>query len=394
MKDLVVAVHEAAAKSHARGAGLGLTKRAEMMLELVMDIKNNRSGVAAPGKAPKSASAAGAGGGGRKGGAAAVLAPGQIKWLKGSGVDDVKLVNLSWAKLVAPDKKGMWWLPAAMDAAAGLLPGLAPRDLDLLPLRGDDSGDDEEEGRGGGGGAGTGAGAGAAELLKLAAAQRMNTDVRKAAFLAIMGSEDCAEACEKLLRLPLKGEQDREVVRVLIDCALHEVPWNPYYGHLAARIAAASKNHRMTLQFTVWDHIKEVEAAPVARLDNLAALLAALLAKQALPLTSLKVADFESSPRWTSRELFFWRLALQQLLGSYPTDKDCVAAFARLAGLKQQGQLARGLALFLKTRVGPWLVGRADAAAAEEQGRFDVLLRRLHAAEQTLARSQGAVLAA
>jgi hypothetical protein len=48
----------------------------------------------------------------------------------------------------------------------------------------------------------------------------------------------------------------------------------------------------------------------------------------------------------------------------------------------------------LKTRVGPWLVGRADAAAAEEQGRFDVLLRRLHAAEQTLARSQGAVLAA
>jgi hypothetical protein len=70
---------------------------------------DRRSGVAAPGKAPKSASAAGAGGGGRKGGAAAVLAPGQIKWLKGSGVDDVKLVNLSWAKLVAPDKKGGPW---------------------------------------------------------------------------------------------------------------------------------------------------------------------------------------------------------------------------------------------------------------------------------------------
>jgi len=34
-------------------------------------------------------------------------------------------------------------------------------------------------------------------------------------------------------------------VRVLVDCALHEVPWNPYYAHLAARLAAASKNHRV-----------------------------------------------------------------------------------------------------------------------------------------------------
>jgi hypothetical protein len=33
---------------------------------------------------------------------------------------------------------------------------------------------------------------------------RMTTDVRRAVFVAVMGSEDCAEACEKLLRLPLK----------------------------------------------------------------------------------------------------------------------------------------------------------------------------------------------
>lgn len=56
----------------------------------------------------KGAAAAGAGGGGRKGGAAAVLSPVQLKWLKTSGIDDVKLVNLSWAKLISPDKKGRW----------------------------------------------------------------------------------------------------------------------------------------------------------------------------------------------------------------------------------------------------------------------------------------------
>jgi nucleolar MIF4G domain-containing protein 1 len=45
---------------------------------------------------------------------------------------------------------------------------------------------------------------GHAALLALAAAQRMNTDARRAVFCAIMGSEDCLEAFEKLLRLPLK----------------------------------------------------------------------------------------------------------------------------------------------------------------------------------------------
>jgi len=41
-----------------------------------------------------------------RGGAAAVVQPGLLKWLKQSGVDDVTLANISWAKLVQPDKKG------------------------------------------------------------------------------------------------------------------------------------------------------------------------------------------------------------------------------------------------------------------------------------------------
>jgi nucleolar MIF4G domain-containing protein 1 len=78
----------------------------------------------------------------------------------------------------------MWWLPAATDARQGLLPG------SLLPT-------------GATGDVATAAAA-APELLQLAAAQRMNTDVRRAVFVAIMGSEDCLDAFEKLLRLPLK----------------------------------------------------------------------------------------------------------------------------------------------------------------------------------------------
>lgn len=43
-----------------------------------------------------------------------------------------------------------------------------------------------------------------AELLQLAAKQRMNTDVRRTVFCIIMGSEDYVDASERLLRLPLK----------------------------------------------------------------------------------------------------------------------------------------------------------------------------------------------
>ena len=48
-------------------------------------------------------------------------------------------------------------------------------------------------------------GPGGAELLKLAAAQRMSTDARRAAFCVVMGSEDYVDASDRLLRLPLKA---------------------------------------------------------------------------------------------------------------------------------------------------------------------------------------------
>lgn len=42
------------------------------------------------------------------------------------------------------------------------------------------------------------------ELLSLASQQRMNTDLRKRIFCIIMGSQDPIDACEKLIRLPLR----------------------------------------------------------------------------------------------------------------------------------------------------------------------------------------------
>lgn len=45
----------------------------------------------------------------------------------------------------------------------------------------------------------------------------------------------------------LQGDQSREVVRVVVECCLQEARYNPYYGHLAARLAAVSKGYKVSL---------------------------------------------------------------------------------------------------------------------------------------------------
>ena len=81
-------------------------------------------------------------------------------------------------------RQGLWWLPAAGEAI------VAPA-----------------SGTGALAAAGGGANAGGpdAQLLRLAAAARMNTDVRRAVFCCVMGAEDATDAFERLLRLGLKA---------------------------------------------------------------------------------------------------------------------------------------------------------------------------------------------
>lgn len=129
----------------------------------------------------------------------------------------------------------------------------------------------------------------AQKLLQLASAQRMNTDVRRAIFCIIMSGEDYIDALEKLLRLNLQGKQvsicflfvfpflnlkvdgglslhfvlwlsslvllsvsfclqDREIMRVLVECCLQEQVYNKYYSVLATRLCSHDNNHKATLK--------------------------------------------------------------------------------------------------------------------------------------------------
>lgn len=96
-------------------------------------------------------------------------------------MDDILLRGMKWSKLLDPDKKGQWWLSGDAASTADNIEEVAIKI---------DKGVSEVQ-----------------KMLQLAAAQRMNTDARRAIFCVIMSAEDYEDAFEKLLSLDLPAKQ-------------------------------------------------------------------------------------------------------------------------------------------------------------------------------------------
>lgn len=161
---------------------------------------------------------------------------GSVKAAKGGGGGGDASLRVTWAELVSTESKGRWWRVGAAWAGRGgsmaATPGTGGAAVGAV------AGDDTSA-TGSNGGADTNGdknGSEASGLLALAERQRMNTDVRRSVFVAIVGSSDCEDALEKILRLNLKGAQEREIARVIVECCCQEVSYNPYYAHLAERV--------------------------------------------------------------------------------------------------------------------------------------------------------------
>mmetsp|Transcript_556 Transcript_556/g.1138 ORF Transcript_556/g.1138 Transcript_556/m.1138 type:complete len:1039 (-) Transcript_556:148-3264(-) len=136
------------------------------------------------------------------------------------------------------------------------------------------------------------------KLLACAASQRMNTDARRAIFCIIMGSTDCDDAFEKLVRAGmLKKKAERDVVRVLVHCCGEEKAYNPFYSFVALRVCEYQPNSRFTLMLTFWDAFKQLESYSARKVANLAKLLAHLVGaiEKCLTIGVLKRVEFSPS---------------------------------------------------------------------------------------------------
>ncbi|XVF06643.1 hypothetical protein REPUB_Repub06bG0067700 [Reevesia pubescens] len=219
-------------------------KRMQFMLETTCDIKNNK-------KKPKEDT---------------VQHTRIKKWLQKLRVEDILIRGLKWSKLLDPDKKGQWWVSGDMASATDNIEEVASR-IDKEDLE-------------------------AQKMLELAATQRMNTDARRAIFCIIMSGEDYIDTFEKLLRLDLPGKQDRDLMRVLVECCLQEKVFNKYYTVLAAKLCEHDKNHKFTLQYCLWDHFKELDSMPLIRSMHLAKFIAEMVASFTLSLAVLKTVEW------------------------------------------------------------------------------------------------------
>ncbi|KAK7396142.1 hypothetical protein VNO78_16938 [Psophocarpus tetragonolobus] len=277
------------------------SKRMEFMLEVICDIKNNK----------------------RKPNEDSAHHTRIKKWLQKVRVDDILIRGLKWSKLLDPDKKGQWWLSGDMASSTGNVEEVANRiDKDVLETQ---------------------------RMLQLAAAQKMNTDSRRAIFCIIMSGEDYIDAFEKLLRLELSGKQDRDIMRVLVECCLQEKVFNKYYTVLATKLCEHDKNHKFTLQFCLWDQFKELESMPLMRSMHMAKFVAEMVASFTLSLSVLKTVDLNDIILLTPRRIMHFRILLEAIF-EYP-ENLVWNIFTRAAVTPELENLRQGLEFFIKEYV-------------------------------------------
>ncbi|KAL9230823.1 hypothetical protein vseg_006122 [Gypsophila vaccaria] len=304
MKDFILCVQTRVSELKAGCGDVEATiygKRMEFMLETICDIKNNKK--RAKEDSPQHTRIK--------------------KWLQKLKVENITISGLDWDKLLDPEKKGQWWHSGDISSATediGKVAGKMDRDIHE-----------------------------AQKMLKLAAKQRMNTDTRRAIFCVIMSAEDYIDAFEQLLSLNLQGKQDREIMRVLLECCLQEKVFNKYYTALALKLCSHDKNHKFSLQYCLWDQFRELESISLLRSMHLAKFVADMLAGFSLSLAVLKVVDLVDVTHLTSKKIMHFRILFEAVF-EHPNN-IVWNMFTRVAVTPELEDLRNGMEFFIREYV-------------------------------------------
>jgi nucleolar MIF4G domain-containing protein 1 len=380
LKDIVLAVQERAEEvmEGGREGGGGFSARVRHMLETINDLKNNKKRQAqlqeldrtqrlkkVVQRARSSSSSSSSSSSGRKGGG--------------------ETLHLTWADIRASDERGRWWRVGASWVGK--------------QTHNQDEKEEEQERKSSGSSSSSRRSATEttlqAKITKLAAKQRMNTDVRRAIFASVMTASDYQDAFERLMRLNLTDQQEREVVRVLIDCAGQEKGYNPFYAYLAGRLCEYHDKYKFTLQLTYWDVFKLLDeegagfappppavAAPAAkkgaaaaaaaaalspqhrRAINLAKTLCHLIVKGWLSLSVLKVVDVAGLGEGGG--VFFRAFFAEFLDEESCPDSEVLGAVQRVGSSKDPLTLTETLTAFLHRYT---LNGGGEGGGGGEEGK-------------------------
>ncbi|XP_036617842.1 nucleolar MIF4G domain-containing protein 1 [Trichosurus vulpecula] len=239
--------------------------------------------------------------------------------IRSSGSGKETQLRVSWESLLNAEQIGRWWIVGSSWSGAPMIDSNSHSQQKQLK------------------------GTVSSKILELARKQRMNTDIRRNVFCTLMISEDFLDAFEKLLKLGLKDQQEREIVHVLIDCCLQEKIYNPFYAFLASKFCEYERRFQMTFQFSIWDKFRDLENLSATTFSNFVQLVAHLLKKKSLPLSIFKVIEFSelNKPR-----VHFLRKILHMLLMETEVE-ELTTIFGRVSDNPKLGMLREGLKLFI-----------------------------------------------
>ncbi|KAK2747937.1 suppressor of glycerol defect [Myotisia sp. PD_48] len=225
LKDIVMLIQPAIAQV----GEAALSVRTKFMIEIITDLKNNRLKTGAAGAAISFESTT------------------RMKKVLGSlnsrNIRASEPLRISRVDIHDSSKKGKWWLVGASWKDTSMVHDQMPGTNNGMSVLPDNLDDDLVTGE--------------LDLAQLAKAHRMNTDVRRSIFVAIMSATDCRDAHMRLMKLRLKRNQETEIAHVLIHCATEEEVHNPYYT-LIARKLCGERKIKMSFMFSLWDIFKRL----------------------------------------------------------------------------------------------------------------------------------------
>lgn len=322
-----------------------LSVRTKFMIETINDLKNNRM---------------------KTGGAAsAITSEHTVRMKKILGSLNTRTIKASEPLRIGlkdiqdSDRKGKWWLVGA-SWSGNVAEQDNGRDFYGSPkktaLRTPDSG--------------------TVDLVQLTREQRMNTDIRRAIFVAIMSATDYQDAYIRLMKLKLKKVQEFEIPKVLIHCSSAEKMYNPYYT-LIARKVCGDRRLKTAFQYCLWDLFKRMgesndeddaveddnDILETRQIVNLAKMFGTLMVEGNLGLGVLKNLNLSylQSKTKTFLEVFLITVLLrsQRQTESKRDEQAIVNIFIKATDTPQ---VVMGLRYFLRK-----IVSKTDIAGGKEE---------------------------
>ncbi|KAK2034391.1 MIF4G domain-containing protein [Colletotrichum zoysiae] len=342
LKDIVSLIRPAVAKI---GEG-NLTVRTKFMIETISDLKNNKI----------------------KAGAQDLVILNEhvtrMRKVLGS-LDTLKLkatepLRIGLKDIENADRTGKWWLVGA--SWAGQSAQDTSRGDDKVELAvelgssNDNDGDDDVV-------VADADDLATTDYAQLAREQGMNTDVRRAIFIALVAAADYQDAYMRILKLRLNKYNRREIPNVLLQCSGAQQHYNPYYT-LVARKFCSDSRIKHAFQDSLWTLFRRLgeplfgeepeeedeEAADNRRLINTAKMVGSLVADGSIGLGVLKPLNLAYVRETTSLFVEVMLITVLQECSRVKT-KSLEQALSLPLSSGFAPALARSLSYFLRKKV-------------------------------------------